>query len=90
MEAGPEDVGDASLVDEHGHLGLAHSELATVLDLGVKHVIATDENAGFGLVPLDDIDKLFAQKARKRHDHSSNAAGSNAGIRRNYVTDEAA
>lgn len=79
VEARPEDVGDASLVDEHGHLGLAHGELAAVLDLGVGHGIAPNENAGFGLVPLDDVDELFAQKARKRHDHSSTAAGWDAG-----------
>jgi hypothetical protein len=60
VEARSEDVGDAAFVDEGGHLRLSHGELPAIHDLHVLHGIAVGEHAIFRLIPLNDVDELFA------------------------------
>ena len=65
VEAGAENVGDLALVDEDGHLGLTHGELAAVLDLHVLHGIAVSQYAVFRFGPLDDINELLGKETHR-------------------------
>ncbi len=63
IETRPEDIRDAALVHEHRRLGIAHGELAAILDFHVLHGIAVSEHPIAGLGPLDYIDELLGEKA---------------------------
>ncbi len=62
VEAGREDVGDAALIDEDGHLGIANRELAAVLDFHVLHGVTVGQDSIFRFGPLDDIDELLGKE----------------------------
>ena len=62
VQAGRENVGDAALVDEHRHLGIAHRELAAVLDLHVLHGVTVGQDSVFRFGPLDYIDELLGKE----------------------------
>jgi hypothetical protein len=67
VHARAEDVGHLALVDEDGHLALAHGERGAVLDLIARHRVAPAEHAVAALGPLEDVDELLLDEIHQRH-----------------------
>jgi hypothetical protein len=61
VRAGLVDVGELALVDEGGHLALAHDELRAVLDLVLVALEAVGERVVGVVEPLDDVDQFGLQ-----------------------------
>ena len=65
--AGAKHIGHGALVDEQGHLRLAHHQHAAVLDFHVLHGKAPGQGAVLPFSPLDDVNKLFLEKVHQGH-----------------------
>ena len=63
MQARSEEICDAAFIDKGRDLSFAHRQLGAVLDFAIGKGHAPSQFAGL-LQPLDDIDKLLANKIK--------------------------
>ena len=67
VETRGEDIGQLTLVDEHGRLTFAHSQFRTILDL-VAFAFKTGDHGITRVVdPVDDVDEFTGQKIKNTH-----------------------